>query len=178
MGVAYWFRFSGVLTEDMILTMFRQPIEAEPDGDKLSCMVRDVDISHAIKGTAERLGFSQVHFSTKSCRIGLVTGAGWNAGVDWDDAQAAETARMGGWNDARRMGATRKHYDLSKSVYRSIYTDIVLSTYLATQGIKGAIYRGCTSSVEGQEALLAHRARKVAAQGTSGAASDPGQTKS
>ena len=125
-GVAYWFRMSGVKPEDMILTMYRLPVVPKPGEVAAACMIRDRDISHAIKGMAERLGFNQSHYSTKSCRIGLVTGAGWNAGVDWTDSRAAEVARVGGWKDASRMGAMRKNYDLSKSVYRSVHADLVL----------------------------------------------------
>mgnify|MGYP000107718097 CR=1 FL=1 len=80
----------------------------------------------AISGMAYRLGFELSHFSAKSCRIGLVTGAGWRSGIEWEDAVAQDTARMGGWAEAKKTGAMRRHYDLSTTTYRKIHPDLAL----------------------------------------------------
>ena len=125
-ALAWWFRFSGVRPDDMLLTMYRQsPKKKAPAGVDVY-HVRDCDISGYISSSAYMLGFESGHFSSRSCRIGLVTGAGWRSGVDWENNDARDTARMGGWADARAAGAMRRHYDLSRIVYREIHPDLAL----------------------------------------------------
>ena len=125
-ALAWWFRHSGVRPEDMLLTMYRQSQGRRPPGKIEPYRVRDCDVSGFISSSAYMLGFEREHFSSRSCRIGLVTGAGWRSGIDWENTAAQETARMGGWADARRSGAMRRHYDLSRIVYRELHPDLAL----------------------------------------------------
>ena len=124
-GIAWWFKFSGVKKDDPLLTCYRRALRRK------GCVIeaksiRGCDVSVMIAEMAYRLGFEMRHFSSKSCRIGLVTGAGWLCGMNWEDPLAQETARMGGWKDASQAGAMRRHYDLSKTVYRKIHPDLAL----------------------------------------------------
>ena len=124
-GIAYLFKMSGVKGGDPLLTAYRVSPKVR-DAVTVSKTVRDSDLSTWISSTAHCLGFQRSHFSSKSCRIGLVTGASWGCGVNWDCPTARETARMGGWADAKKSGAMRRHYDLSTSVYRMLHPDLAL----------------------------------------------------
>jgi len=125
-GMAWWFQYSGVRTDDMLLTMYRQSPRRGTGIEQRPRLVSESDISTTISGMAYRLGFERSHFSSKSCRIGLVTGAGWRSGIEWESAVAQETARMGGWAESRKTGAMRRYYDLSTTTYRKIHPDLAL----------------------------------------------------
>lgn len=125
-GLCWWLQYSGVKTDDMLLTMYRCSPRRGAGTEIRPRLVNEGDVSMAISGMAYRLGFELSHFSAKSCRIGLVTGAGWRSGIEWEDAVAQDTARMGGWAEAKKTGAMRRHYDLSTTTYRKIHPDLAL----------------------------------------------------
>jgi len=125
-GMGWWFRHSGVKPDDMLLTMYRQPIGRRFPGGPEQRLLRDTDLAGHIMDEAYYMGFGYGHFSCRSCRIGLVTRASWGAGVDWDNPDAQHTARMGGWANARQTGAMRRHYDLSRVVHREMHPDLAL----------------------------------------------------